>query len=403
MRVGIIGGGASGLICACSLAKNKNIKITVFEKNERVGKKLLSTGNGRCNLTNLTVEANDYYGSAEFVTPALKKYPPKSNIAFFESIGLFARADVEGRVYPMSNQASGVLDALRFECERLGVNFVCSYEVKSIDVKNKKYILNGEYAFEKIVFACGGQAGVKDYSSFSLLSLLGHSVTKTAPSLVRLITDDKTTKQLKGIRAIVSMALFADGKKAVTERGELLFSDFSLSGIVSMQLSSYLSHLKLEGKNNFYVEVDFVPDFSEEKLKTLIFLVSKREKIKSENLLSGFMPKKIGVCLLKKAGISPELPMCKISEKQLLTLAKTCKECIFKVTGVGPFSQAQVTVGGAKKSEFDPKTLESKKKNGVYCCGEMLDIDGKCGGYNLQWAFSSGRLCAQSIISECEK
>ena len=403
MRVGIIGGGAAGLICACSLAKNKKIDVTVFEKNERVGKKLLSTGNGRCNLTNLTATAKDYYGSGEFVSPAFEKYPPKSNIAFFENLGLFTRADSEGRVYPMSNQASSVLDALRFECERLGVRFLCSCDIKNVKPRNNKYVLNNEYTFEKLVFACGGQAAVKDYSSFSLLSALGHTVTKTAPSLVRLVTDDKMTKQLKGIRAIVSMTLFSAYKKIMTERGELLFSDFSLSGIISMQLSSYISHLKLRSKKGFRVSVDFVPDISFEEFKDHLFSFSKREGIKAENLLSGFMPKKIGICLLKKADISPEVQINSITKKQLLLLAEFCKNCEFKITDIGSFSQAQVTVGGAKKGEFNPKTLESKKHKGVYCCGEMLDVDGKCGGYNLQWAFSSGRLCAQSIISECEK
>lgn len=403
MRVGIIGGGAAGLICACSLAKKKKIDITVFEKNERVGKKLLSTGNGRCNLTNLLATAKDYYGSGEFVAPAFEKYPPKNNIAFFESLGLFARTDNEGRVYPLSNQAASVLDALRFECERLGVRFLCSCDIKSVKAQNNKYVLNNEYTFEKLVFACGGQAAVKDYSSFSLLSSLGHTVTKTAPSLVRLITDDKMTKQLKGIRTVVSMTLFSGGKKIAVERGELLFSDFSLSGIISMQLSSYVSHLRLRGEKNFWTSVDFVPDISIEELKAHLFTLSKREGIKAENLLSGFMPKKIGICLLKKADISPEVAMNSMTKNQLSLLAELCKNCEFKITDVGPFSQAQVTVGGAKKGEFNPKTLESKKHKGVYCSGEMLDVDGKCGGYNLQWAFSSGRLCAQSIISESEK
>lgn len=403
MRVGIIGGGAAGLICACSLAKNKKIDVTVFEKNERVGKKLLSTGNGRCNLTNLSATANDYYASGEFVAPAFEKYPPKSNIAFFESLGLFTRADSEGRVYPMSNQASSVLDALRFECERLGVRFLCSCDIKNVKVNNKKYVLNNGYTFEKLVFACGGKAAVKEYSSFSLLSVFGHTVTKTAPSLVRLITDDRIIKQLKGIRAVVSMTLFSGNRKIVTERGEMLFSDFSLSGIISMQLSSYISHLKQQGKNNFSVSVDFVPDISESEYTALLFKLSKRSAVKAENLLSGFMPKKIGICLLKKVGISPEEEIKKVPKNQLALLSDLCKNCVFKITDVGSFSQAQVMVGGVKKNEFNENTLESKKQKGVYCCGEMLDVDGKCGGYNLQWAFSSGRLVAESIISECEK
>lgn len=403
MRVGIIGGGASGLICACVLGKHKDIEVTVFEKNERVGKKLLSTGNGRCNLTNLTAEAKDYYDAEDFVLPAFEKYPPQSNIAFFEKLGLFTRADSEGRVYPMSNQAASVLDSLRFECERLGVQFVCSHNITGIKENNGKYILNNEHEFDKVVFACGGKAGVKDYSSLSLLSSLGHSITKTAPSLVRLVTDDNLTKQLKGIRAVVSMTLFSGKKMIAAERGELLFSDFSLSGIISMQLSSYVSHLKLCGQNDFSVSVDFVPDILSKELQGCLSRLSKRSALKAENLLSGFMPKKIGICLLKKCGISPECEMNTLNAKQVEALAKICKSCVFKITDVGSFSQAQITVGGAKRSGFNKNTLESKKKKGIYCCGEMLDVDGKCGGYNLQWAFSSGRLCGESISSESVK
>lgn len=403
VRVGIIGGGASGLVCACVLAEKKNIEVTVFEKNERVGKKLLSTGNGRCNLTNLTASFEDYYGSEEFVRPALEKFTPQSNVEFFASLGLFTRADSEGRVYPLSNQASSVLDCLRFECERRGVRFLCSCEVKKIAQKGEKYVLNDSYTFERVVFACGGKAGVREYDSYSLLSSLGHTVTKTAASLTRLVTDDKMTKQLKGIRAVVSMTLNADGKKVAEESGELLFSDFSLSGIISMQLSSLVSHLKLEGKRDFSVDVDFVPSLSFEELSSLLFELSRGKETKSENLLSGFMPKKIGICLLKRAEISPEVPMLALSKKEILRLTALCKGFTFKIEGVGSFSQAQVTIGGAKKSEFEKTTLESKKRKGIYCCGEMLDVDGKCGGYNLQFAFSSARLCGESIISESEK
>ena len=199
------------------------------------------------------------------------------------------------------------------------------------------------------------------------------------------------------------MTLCSKGKKAATESGELLFSDFSLSGIVSMELSSFVSHLKLSGKNDFSVEVDFVPEMHFEKLLSILSDLAGRSGLKSENLLSGLMPKKIGICLLKKAGISPEIPMNTLLQNQLRDITALCKKCVFKITDVGPYSQAQVTVGGINRNDFFETTLESKKHKGLYCCGEMLDVDGKCGGYNLQWAFSSGRLCGESIIRESRK
>lgn len=403
LRVAIIGGGASGLACACVLAKSKNIDVTVFEKNERVGKKLLSTGNGRCNLTNLSAAPNDYFEAADFVSFALEKYPPKSNLAFFETLGLFSKADSEGRVYPLSNQASSVLDALRFECERLGVRFVCSCEVKKARKKGGAFLINDAESFERVVFACGSRSAVKDFGSYSLLSSFGHTVTKTAPALVRLTTDDKAANSLKGIRASASMVLRAGGKKVACSSGELQFAEGSLSGIVSMELSSFVSRLSLAGERDFSVDTDFASSFSFDELFGVLLELSRRSGLKSENLLSGLMPKKLGVCLLKRAGISPESAMNALSQKQLREITAVCKKCSFKITGVGSFSQSQVTVGGIKRGEFDPKTLESKKCRGLYCCGEMLDVDGKCGGYNLQWAFSGARLCAESIIRESEK
>ncbi len=402
VRVAIIGGGAAGLICAASLAVNKNTDVTVFEKNDRVGKKLLSTGNGRCNMTNINATPMDYFGAAEFVSSAFESFSPKSVVEYFEKIGLFSRSDSEGRVYPLSNQAAGVLDALRFECERLKVKFVCCCEITEVKRRREGFVLNGEYCFDRVVFACGGPAGVREYNSFALLSSLGHSVKKTAPSLVRLMTDDPMTKQLKGIRAVVSMSLYSDENRVATESGELLFSDFSLSGIISMQLSSYVSRLKLSGKKRFRVSVDFVPDVSKKRFFELLSSLAAREKIKSENLLSGFMPRKLGACLLKKVGLSPETEASSLSAAQIEKIAEVCKNCKITVTGVGSLSQAQVTIGGVNTDEFDFETLESKIVRGVYCCGEMLDVDGKCGGYNLQWAFSSGLLCAESIVLGCK-
>ena len=402
VRIAIIGGGAAGLVCACTLGE-KGIDVTVFEKNDRVGKKLLSTGNGRCNMTNLSAVAVNYFDSAEFVAPVLQRFSPQTVVDFFEEHGLFTRADSEGRVYPLSNQASSVLDCLRLECERFKVRFVCSCDVKSVEKKNGHYVINGNESFDKVVFACGGAAAVKDFSSYSLLSALGHKQTKIKPALTRLMTDDKMTKQLKGIRATVLMTLRSGEKKVAIERGELLFSDFCLSGIVSMELSSFVSHLALLGKTDFSVDVDFVPDMDFQTLFFVLSGLSKREGLKSENLLSGLMPKKVGICLLKKLGISPELLMSSLSQKQLREISAICKKCVFKITGTGSFAQAQVTVGGIEKAGFSNKTLESKKHKGLYCCGEMLDVDGKCGGYNLQWAFSSGRLCGESIIRESMK
>lgn len=229
MKIAIIGGGASGLACAIEAMheakrKNKKISVTVFESNDRVGKKILATGNGRCNMTNLDSSLNAFFGKDAFMRSALEKYTPHSNIAFFNSLGLYTKADSEGRVYPLSNQAASVLDALRFECERLGVTFRCGETVNKIAKRGSAYIINNAQTFDKVVFACGGKAAVKQHNGYDLLASLGHSVTKTSASLVKLITPSPVTKQLKGIRAAVEMTLLINSKVVASENGELLFA-----------------------------------------------------------------------------------------------------------------------------------------------------------------------------------
>lgn len=403
MKIAIIGGGASGLACAVELMKLKSnvsdLEVCVFEKNERVGKKLLSTGNGRCNMTNLRACETDYFEAASFVTAAFSKFPPESNIAFFENLGLFAHSDEEGRVYPLSNQASGVLDVLRFACLRSGVEFRLSQKVESITKNGDKFIIDKKHKFDKVVICAGSKASLKDFNGYDLLRQLSHGITKTAPSLVKLTTTAGETKQLKGLRAAVELTLKIDTKTVTKEKGEILFSDKVLSGIASMQLSPYVSRHFMREKSLPVVYVDFVPGFGFDELVRAISLLQKNlGNEKCENLLLGFMPKKIGEVILKKLGISLAMAINKLDNKTIKQIASLCKAYPFEISGVMPFSDAQVVTGGAKLDEFDGKTLESKKVKGLYCCGEILNVDGPCGGYNLQWAWSSARLCANSIL-----
>ena len=405
MKIAIIGGGASGLACAVSVmslskAKGRKTEVDVIEKNERVGKKLLSTGNGRCNLTNLYVDKNGYPYTYHFAEYALTHFPPESNIDFFSSLGLYCVSDSEGRVYPMSNQASAVLDALRFSCEEAGVNFICGSECLKIKKSGGGFLINGESYYDKVVFACGAKAGVKSFKSYELLSSLGHGVTGTAPSLVKLVSSDKALRQLKGIRASAKVSLF-DGKTLLKEEtGELQFGDNTVSGIAAMQLSVYAARHFLKSKAPLRLSVDFVPGMSFEKLFGAVEnTVRLHPGFAAENLLTGFMPKKVGMMLLKKAEIGLNESLSALQTKQIKGLCAVCKKCVFEITGTMDFSAAQVTAGGMKTDEFDPKTMQSKKHRGLYCIGEMLDVDGLCGGYNLQWAWSSARCCALSIVT----
>lgn len=404
-KVAIIGGGAAGLCCADEIAflakkLNKAVSITVFESNERVGKKLLATGNGRCNLTNLGADESFYCPQAkDFIAPTLSAFPPQSTVEFFQRLGLFTHFDSEGRVYPLSNQAAGVLDALRLEGERLGVRFELSHTVKTVEHKNGKYIIDKGECFESVVLCCGGKSGVKQHNGYELLKALDHSITKTAPSLVKLTTASPFAKTLKGIRASVRLTLVIDSKKIKSEDGELLFGDGVLSGIAAMNLSPYINRHYFESKTKPVVSVDFVPDFDFSTLLSMLKTICKTsQREKCENLLSGFMPKMIGVAVLKQAEISPQRDSLSLTEKELKSLVSLCKGFGFEIEGTKGYPDSQVTIGGARLSEFSPQTLESKKHKGLYCCGELLDVDGLCGGFNLQWAFSGARMCAKSIV-----
>lgn len=403
MKVAIIGAGASGLACAIEAfdeakKQNKSIDITLFEKNDRAGKKILATGNGRCNLTNLNCKKEFYNGSADVAERVFKKISPESNIEFFKRLGLYTKADSEGRVYPLSNQASSVLDALRFGVKNRGINLKADCEVKGIEYKNGLYLINGE-KFHKVVIALGGKAGVKDFNGYGLLKGLGIPVTTVAPSLVRLTTEDKITKTLKGIRAAVKLTLKIEGRTAATEKGELLFSDNVLSGIAAMQLSSYISRHFTKSKSKVFIDVDFVPDFSyDELVSEFKFICNNCKNTESENILSAFMPKKIGMAILKKASVPTDKKAGGLTDTEIEKTVSFAKRYTFEISGTKDFSDAQVTSGGADLSAFDTETLECKKYKGLYCCGEILDVDGLCGGYNLQWAWSSGRLVGRSLV-----
>ncbi len=402
MQVAVIGGGASGLACAISAARkakstNTFCDITVFEAKERVGKKILATGNGRCNMLN-TDEAPFYFSNNNFHFYALNKFNCESNIEFFRSMGLYVRADDEGRVYPLSNQATSVLDSLRLECERLGIKTVTGFQVNTINKKDNGFILNSQICFDKVVLACGGMASVKNFNGYDLLSQLGHRITKVTPSLTKLnVRDTKYVKQLQGIRHKVKLTLTVDGKYITEETGELLFAKYGLSGIAVMQLSAFITRLNYNEKA--VITADFIPSFSVSGLTEALKCIINHDKcMKTENLLSGFMPKKLGETVVKSLDIDISRDVGRLTENDIRNIAKKAKKFSFPIDSVRPFDDAQVTAGGADTKYFSDKTMESFVHKGFYAVGEVLDVDGLCGGYNLMWAWSSGRLCGEALI-----
>ncbi len=404
IKVAVIGGGASGLACAIELlhkVKNReDVKVTVIEKLTRVGKKLLVTGNGRCNITNMNSAESGYRGDTDFAEYALTTLTPQKNIEFFNSLGLYTRTEDEGRVYPLSNQASSVLDALRFECNRLGVEVLCDYRavhLKTVDNGvAQKIVVNNRDRFDYVVVACGGKAAKvhgTDGDAYELLKMLGHKITPIAPALVSLNCDD-FTKALKGVRSICKMELIIDGEKTLENIGEVQFTDYGLSGIPIMQLSRFVS---MSPSNDIYINLDVTPDFTEDEVSGYLFDRREFGTGLCENVLIGLMNKQLCITLLKECGIAPNGKVCEISDDEIIKLSRLCKCWKIKIKNSRSFDYAQVTAGGADCSQFNPKTMESKLINNLFCCGEAFNIDGDCGGYNLQWAWSSGRIAGRTI------
>ena len=389
----IVGAGASGLAAAISAKRvNGRLNVAVFEALPRVGKKLLATGNGRCNLTNLSARAEEYSNS-EFAEGALRSYPPNGVIDFFRSVGVLCVVDSESRVYPMSNTASSVLDALRLEAEMLGTEFICDSHIDRIEKKNGIFTV-GAFAAKKVIICTGGCASPSqgsDGSGYGLLKSLGHHITEVYPGLVQLVTRENT-KSLKGVRAKATVMLFQNGESVDSAGGEVLFTDYGLSGIAVMDVSRSVK------KGEYTCLINVLPRCEEGEV--LNFLLSLNGEMPIENALSGMIPKALGRYILKKCGVDPLTPLGKLSKKTVAKIIAAAKNLEFTVTDTMGFKNAQISVGGADVKEFNRKTMESKLVNGLFCAGEVLDVDGACGGFNLQWAWASGLLAGRCAATE---
>lgn len=373
----IIGGGASGLSAAISAKRtnNKN-RVVVIESLDRVGKKILATGNGRCNLTNLNAKSV-MYNDVDFTQSILNNYSPEKVIVFFNSIGLMTVSDSEGRVYPMSNTATSVLDCLRFEVENCGVEFVTESHVDSIEKSDNLFIVNEKFKAKKVIIATGGKSSPSqgsDGSGYKLLKSLGHTITDTYPALVQLTVKEKIVKSLKGMRVKCNVTLYDKDYLVDKSSGELLFTDYGLSGIAIMDISRSVK------AGEYTCFLDMLPKLTEDEI--VDFILSRlrcNNALKFEDILCGLLPRRVSQCVIKRAN-------CETAE----VIAKMIKNFKFTVNGTKGFSNSQVTSGGAELKEFDPDSLESLKIKDLYCCGEVLNVDSICGGFNLHWAWASG-------------
>ena len=394
MTVGIIGGGASGMAAALAAAQYPNTQVILLERQSRVGRKLGATGNGRCNLTNLHAGEISYHGeNPAFAAPTLERYSVEETLGWFRTLGLFTVAEDSGRVYPYSDQAGSVVDVLRFALEKPNIRQELGFEVEKVKKTCEGFQIAGNgqtIDVDRLIIACGGLAGTRlggSMSGYKLLRSLGHHCTKLRPTLVQLKTSWAGVAGLKGVRANCHAAIYHDGVLHRESTGEIQFTEVGLSGPVMFEISRDAC----QGSGEWICKLDFLPGWEEE---ALLQELARRQKttLPASELLTGILHNRLGRVLTQAAGISPNRRISELSKVQLQEAAAQVKS--FEATLTEPLGMdaAQVTAGGICTSEFDENTMESRLVPGLYACGEVLDIDGDCGGYNLQWAWSSGRL-----------
>ncbi len=403
----VIGGGAAGLMAAIT-AKENGADVAILEHMPRVGKKILSTGNGKCNLTNRKL-TKDCYRSREknFPMAVIEKFPVPETLAFFRRLGVVT-TERNGYVYPASGQAQTVLDALREKTESLGIKTVTECEISSIERTKSGFLVKssqGTFSGQFLILAAGSMAAKStgsDGSGYALAKSLGHKIIKPLPALVQLKCEGDFFKSIAGVRTEAAVNLYTVGKHGergeflASDRGELQLTDYGISGIPVFQVSRYAAEA-LDQKKRVLAAIDFYPDGTGEEFFAL--LKEQRTYLNDRTcsvFLNGIFHKKLAALFLKAAGIKADSPVASLTDKKLHELTEVIKEALVKVTETNSFDKAQVCMGGVSTREIDSRTMESRLVPGLYFAGEILDVDGICGGYNLQWAWSSGHLAGMS-------
>lgn len=394
----VIGGGASGMMAALTAAEDKNNKVILLERQQRVGRKLMATGNGRCNLTNVGASAENYHGEqADFALSALEKFSPEKVLEYFRSLGLVTVTEYGGRVYPLSNSANSVVDVLRFALERSGVELRAAEPARELLKRGEGFLVrtdNGEIKADYVIVACGGAAGAKlggVMDGYDLLKNLGHKRTALRPSLVQLVTDPTYPRALKGIRAQAKLRYICGGEVLTESEGELQFIETGLSGPAAFDISRAVS-VNGEGE----VHIDFLGELTDEELLTILRRRAfDMPEMTAEDILTGVVHNRLGKMLVKYSAVGGGRQLRELDERDFAALLRACRDFTVAAKGVEGFDCAQVTAGGIKTTGVNPETMESWFVPHLFICGELLDIDADCGGYNLQWAWASGRIAGR--------
>lgn len=403
--IAVIGAGAAGMMAAI-WAAGAGAQVTVYERNDRVGKKILSTGNGKCNFSNENMGNEWYYGSGkELIAEIYRTFGLAETKDFFTKLGMRIK-DRNGYLYPASEQAATVLDVLRYEMQRLPIDVHTNQQVvgikrlpdgflvESIDRKKRRY--------DKVILCCGGKAAPKtgsDGQGFELAKQLGHKIVPTVPALTALRCQENFYRQVAGVRCDAALTLRIDGAKAVKERGELQLTDYGISGIPVFQMSREAAYA-LQKQKCTTVEIDFMPDYNDNEYDAFWNRRWDNQSAQTmEQFVTGIVNKKIGLLLLKLADIKETEKAAEVPEPKRRKLSKLYRALTVTVKATNSYEQAQVCAGGIDCHCVTDR-LESDIVSGLYFAGEMLDVDGICGGYNLQWAWSSGAVAGMAAAGK---
>jgi len=410
-KIAVIGGGAAGIAAAITAAE-QGADVTIYEGNDRIGKKILATGNGKCNLSNLHMSAECFQTSdPDKLRSCLAEFGVQETIAFFQRLGLLIR-EKNGYLYPMCEQAAVVLDVLRIGVAKQGIHIHTETKIQDIKPAGRQLQVSwkqGQERFDKVILACGSKAAPKtgsDGSGYELAKRLGHRIIPVVPSLVQLKCKDSFCKSLAGIRAECCIHIYEGNRELCRESGEIQLTDYGISGIPVFQLSALVNRRLLDKKHTeITAKVDFLPGYTKKEFQQLVQerLSHVQDQACSnttvEEFFTGILNKKLMILFMKSAGLNPLDRVNSVPDTRLKMVFDYCKALEYHIVGHNGFENAQVCSGGVDMQEVT-EYLESKKVPGVFFAGELLDVDGRCGGYNLQWAWTSGVIAGKGAMND---
>ena len=409
----VIGGGASGMM-ASIVAARAGVAVTVLEHTKRLGNKLLQTGNGKCNFTNLDMSKDKFLNNdKDFVWQVINKFDVEAVLSFFEEIGIYHKSK-NGYIYPHSETAASLQEALKLALDKEKVTVHEAFEIANIEYNNDCYTIKGTKKVENndgelyqdyiikaksVIIATGSCASPKtgsDGSGYELAKMLGHTVKTPLPALVQLISDNPFCKTMSGVRSTGNVKLIVDGNIISQDTGEIQYTDYGISGIPVFQISRYAIE-SVYNKKEVNVIIDMLPDFEYDELCEIVLKSVESAKNKTvEQFFAGLLNKKLVIAVAKTIGLNSDDKICTLKDKDIKNMLNNFKKFNIHITGYKDYANAQVCQGGVPLDEIEASTMQSKLSNHLYFAGEITDVDGMCGGYNLQWAWSSGYLAGKS-------